>query len=397
MKTTVAAIDFGTSKIVTLVADNSSNLRCDIVGVGVATYDGFMDDGWNAPGSVNESILISIRDAEKQSRRKIHSINVGVPATFTKVYCKEVTIELKGTDPRVTTADVRQAFKEAEQKIQQMGGTKVHATPAWFVVDNGKKTLTPVGKAGRELRAMISFVYADNRFIEDVTNRMKDLGYNVDGIYATAPGEMTLFLPDEDRDHTAVLIDVGYLTTDVMVAEGDALICMRSIDIGGGHITADLTDGLDITMSQAEGKVKREFAFLGDKDRTYDIPAEDGRPARSFTQEQVAAIIEPRVEEIADLIKDALDKSGVRLGSWTTYYLTGGGLSFNRGAAKFLGSRMGLTVKDAYKRTAKLNDPQYSSALGLIDLIIDTIETKNRESATVGGRVADWFRNLIGG
>ncbi|MBR6954147.1 MAG: pilus assembly protein PilM [Clostridia bacterium] len=397
MKTTVAAIDFGTSKIVTLVAENSSSLRCDIVGVGVAAYDGFMDDGWNAPGSVNDCIRASIQDAERQGRRKIHKINVGVPATFTRVYCKEVTIELKGTDPRVSAADVRQAFKEAEQKIQQTGGIKVHATPAWFVVDNGKKTLTPVGKAGRELRAMISFVYADARFIEDVSNRLKDLGYDVDGVYATAPGEMTLFLPDEDRDHTAVLIDVGYLTTDVMVAEGDALVYMRSIDIGGGHITADLTDGLDLTMSQAEGKVKRLYSFLGDEEKTYEVPAEDGQPARSFTQKQVAAIVEPRVEEIAELIKEALDKSGIRLGSWTTYYLTGGGLGYNRGAAKFLGSHIGLTIKDAYKRTAKMNEPPYSSALGLVDLIIDTVETRNREAVTVGGRVADWFRSLIGG
>ena len=40
MKTQVVAIDFGTSKIVTLVADNSGNLRCDIVGAGIAAYDG---------------------------------------------------------------------------------------------------------------------------------------------------------------------------------------------------------------------------------------------------------------------------------------------------------------------------------------------------------------------
>ena len=39
MKTTVAAIDFGTSKIVTLVAENSGNQRCDIVAAGVAKYD----------------------------------------------------------------------------------------------------------------------------------------------------------------------------------------------------------------------------------------------------------------------------------------------------------------------------------------------------------------------
>ena len=36
MKSTIAAIDFGTSKIVTLVAETSGTQRCDIIGAGIA-------------------------------------------------------------------------------------------------------------------------------------------------------------------------------------------------------------------------------------------------------------------------------------------------------------------------------------------------------------------------
>ena len=67
MKNMVAAIDFGTSKIVTLVAENSGAQRCDIVGAGIAGYDGFLPEGWNNPEEVNEKIRISVAEAEKQS------------------------------------------------------------------------------------------------------------------------------------------------------------------------------------------------------------------------------------------------------------------------------------------------------------------------------------------
>ena len=144
MKTTIAAIDFGTSKIVTLVAENSGSQRCDIVGTGIAAYDGYLRDGWNNPGELNEKITMSITDAEKQCRRKLHTINVGVPAAFTKVYPVEVRIPLKGTDPRVTSADVRHAFKAAQEKLGNVMGIVVHSSPAWFTVDDGKKTLEPV-------------------------------------------------------------------------------------------------------------------------------------------------------------------------------------------------------------------------------------------------------------
>ena len=90
MKTTVAAIDFGTSKIVTLVAENSGSQRCDIVGAGIANYDGYLEEGWNNPGALDEAIRTSISEAEEQSHRKLRELNVGVPGAFTKVYATEV-------------------------------------------------------------------------------------------------------------------------------------------------------------------------------------------------------------------------------------------------------------------------------------------------------------------
>ena len=49
MKSTIAALDFGTSKIVTLVAETSGTQRCDIIGAGIAMYDGFLDGNGTTP------------------------------------------------------------------------------------------------------------------------------------------------------------------------------------------------------------------------------------------------------------------------------------------------------------------------------------------------------------
>lgn len=88
MKSTIAAIDFGTCKIVTLVAETSGTQRCDIIGAGIAAYDGFLDGEWNNTVMLNEAIQKSITEAETQSKRKIREINVGVPGEFTRVYAR---------------------------------------------------------------------------------------------------------------------------------------------------------------------------------------------------------------------------------------------------------------------------------------------------------------------
>lgn len=400
MKTTVAAIDFGTSKIVTLVAEHSGVQRCDIVGAGIAPYDGYLPDGWNNPGELNEKILASIGDAEKQCRRKVREINVGVPGAFTKVYVEEATVALKGTDPNVTGADIKAVIDAAEKKLNlgQLPGVIIHSSPAWFTVDSGDKTLGPVGIKGRSLTALVSFVVADKYFVDEVNGRLSSMGLTVNGFYSTVAGEAMLFLPEEERDRTSVLIDMGYLTTDVMAVEGDALIYLNTIDMGGANIAADLAMGLDISLTDAEEKIKRKYTFGVElAGESYDLPGVDGQKPCSFTRQQVSDIILPRVDEIAEEIQKALDDSGIRLGQWSKIYLTGGGLAFNRGGKDYLGSKLGgRTVRDIPKHTATLSSHAYSSALGLMDLIISTLEQSHQEAASSTGTLRNFFRDLLG-
>lgn len=399
MNTTIAALDFGTSKIVTLVAENNGTHRCDIVGTGVAGYDGYLSDGWNNPGELDDKIIAAIAEAEKQCRRKIHDINVGVPAAFTKVFPVLAKVDLKGQDPRVTSEDVRRVFAEAEKSLGNVMGVVVHTSPAWFAVDKGKKTLAPVDLKGHELEAYISYVVADKFFVDEVTNRLTRLGFTVKGIYSVAAGETMLFLPEEDRDHTALLIDVGYLSTDVMAAEGDAMTFLNTIDVGGGHITADLAMGLNLSMHDAEECIKRRYTFgIDAPDETYVVPGEQGKGNRTITRQEVTEIVTPRVDEIAEGIKKAIEDSGINLGDWSKIYITGSGLGRNQGGKDVLAARLGRPVRDVPKRTNNFNDSSYSSVLGLIELIINTIETNNqKKSGGVMAAVGGFFRELFGG
>ena len=54
MRSTVTVVEFGTSKIVALIAEVSTRQRCDIIGAGNASYDGYSQAHWNNPARVNE-------------------------------------------------------------------------------------------------------------------------------------------------------------------------------------------------------------------------------------------------------------------------------------------------------------------------------------------------------
>ncbi len=392
MKSTVAIIDFGTSKVVALVAEVSGRQRCDIVGAGIAAYDGFADARWNAPDQVNDAISDAIRSAEEQARTAVREIYVGVPGQFSRIYTVEAKQSLQGADPHVTARDIEALFATADNEMRQVQGMPIHRSPAWFVVDDGKKTLEPINQHGNEVRAMVSYVIADQFFIDEISERLRAIDRRAVGFFSAPMGEAMLFLSREDRDRTALLIDIGYLSTEVMAVEGDTIIFHRVLPLGGGHIAADLAYGLDIPLDQAE-QIKRAYVFGAPSSQpTFDLTGTDGA-TRSFAYQKVSDIFEPRADEIAERIQKCIEGSGVRLGNWSYAYLTGGGLGMNRGGREFLGEKLGRPVRELPRRAVKLSSPIYASALGLLDLVI---ETKTSATAAQGG-LRGFFRGLFGG
>ncbi|NLE20115.1 MAG: hypothetical protein GX623_04785 [Clostridiales bacterium] len=392
MRSTISVIDFGTSKIVALIAEVSARQRCDIIGAGTTPYDGYSNARWNNGAQVNEAISTAIATAEEQARASVKGVYAGVPGQFSKVYSFEVKVDLQGADPHVTSRDIASLFALADEQVQGIPGTPIHRSPAWFVVDDGKKTLEPLNQHGNELRALISYVVADRFFIEDITQRLLAVGKTANGFFSTPMGQAMLFISETDRDRTALLIDVGYLNTEVMAVEGDAIIFHKTLPLGGGHMAADLAYGLEIPLDSAE-QVKRGFEFgQGSAKTSFDVVLSNGA-TQAFSREKVADILMPRVEELCEAIVKAVRDSAVRLGNWSPVYLTGGGLAINKGGRELLSEKLERPVRELPRKAVKLSSAIYSSSLGLLDLIIDTRNSAGAEQSGVRG----FFRSLISG
>ena len=391
MKNTVTAIEFGTSKIVALVGETSGRQRCDIIGAGFAGYAGFADGQWNDPVVLNEAISKAVHEAEEQGHVRIREVSVGVPGEFSRVYTVETRLDLQGADPHVTERNIEDLFRGAVDELGPVRGVIIHRSPAWFMVDEGKKTLEPMGMRGSSLRALVSFVVADQFFLDDVSERFRAMNIVVNSFFSAPVGQAMLFIPDEERDHTAILVDVGYLNTEVMAVEGDALIFHQVIPMGGGNISADLAYGLDIPLESAEN-IKKTYVFgVSAGEEGFTEPDRDGIN-KNFTRKEVSDVLEPRVEEIAEAVRDAIKASGVRLGSWSVVYLTGGGLAINRGAREFFSGILDRPVRELPRKTGKMSSPIYTSALGVLDVTIDTLVNKNASRG-----LKAFFNNLFGG
>ena len=392
MKTQIAAIEFGTSKIVTVIAQNGGMDRLDIIGSGTVPYDGYSDGDWNTPEQMIERVRDSIAAAELEANSKIREIYVGVPGEYIHVLSGETEVDLPSGEVDDEAVNAVQDAAADLLHISQSGGLVMHRTPSWFIVDDGKKTMLPRGR-GTKLKAMTTFIVADPQFIDDVSEMLGRQDITILGFLSTSLGESLLVLNHEERDRTAVLIDVGYLNTEISVVEGDAIVYHAILPRGGGHITADLADGLRIHMRSAE-QIKRGYVFNPDEFEA-DAFSEvvDGRGRRqTFPRERVSRIVEDSFGELADMIEQTFSNDIERmLGKRSQVFLTGGGIALMRGAREALSARIQRPVKVSVAKSSKLNSPVYSALLGLADLVFDSIEPQDESDERLSNRIKNIF------
>lgn len=393
MKTQIAAIDFGTSKIVTVVAQSGGISRCDIIGSGTVPYAGFSDGDWNEPEALIEAVRDSVAAAELEANSKIHEVYVGVPGDFVHVATGEAEIELTGP---ITEDEINRVQDLVADKLRvvEKGGYVLHRSPAWFSIDDGKKTMEPMGGTGARLRARVSFMIADPVFVDDAAELMGALGITINGFLSPMLGECLLLLSLEDRDRVAMLVDVGYLSTEIAVIEGDAIVYHAMLKAGGGYMAASLSEGLKILMREAE-QVKRAYLFNPDEfdqDNFYEAYDDDGGRI-SFARKNVQHYIEVSMDELCELVDKTLKNDAAQFfGPRSQIYLTGGGIALMRGGREYLAARVGRPVKVPVQKAAKLNSPVYASALGLVSLVFDSIEQQDAGEPGLGKKIAGLFK-----
>ena len=397
MKRQIAAIEFGTSKIVTMIAQNSGLDRLDIVGSGTVPYDGYSDGDWNTPRQMVQRVRDSIAAAEMEAGIKVSELYVGIPGEYIHVCSCEDEVDVPDGEIDDNVVNAVQDAAADYLKLSEGNCMVLHRTPAWYIVDDGKKTMSPYGR-GNKLRALVTFIVAESVFIEDVSEMLRVLNITILGFLSPSLGESLLLLSLDDRDRASLLIDCGYLNTEISVVEGDAIVYHAMLPRGGGHITADLATELRIPMRAAE-EIKRNYVFNPDEfDRDSFSEVFDASGNRmTFPREVISEIVEASVNELMDMIDLTIKNDAAQyLGSRSQVFLTGGGLALMRGGREYLSAQIGRPVKVAAAKSSKMNSPVYASALGLADLIFDSIEQHQEEEERLGGKVRNFFRGKKG-
>ena len=319
----------------------------------------------------------AIEQAEKESKRYVKELSVGVPAPFIRLVLNEGVVKFSEEENKhIDHSDIEALINSSLRFKKPEGFELMHSTPVEFMTDDVSSPNIPIGALADTLSAEVSHLFVDSNFKKAVSSALDKIGLDADLYIGVPLSEGIFVIPEEERAKTAVLIDVGAMHTDVSIIKNAALVDLQTIDVGGWHFSNDLSFGLKVDYSIAEN-VKRRYVYSLDYQDSIDTIRIPGEGAFKVEHEAIQYIVEERTKELANLIAQSLEDMDVTLTDDVPVYLTGGGISLMRGSCEYMERKLGVPIKVRMPWMPRLSSPNYASAFSVIDFVVHASDDDN--------------------
>jgi cell division protein FtsA len=356
----IVGIDIGTTKVCTLVAREDRPEEMRILGVGIEPSMGIRKGTVVDMAAASQSIARSVEKAERTSGLEINSALVSLAGSHVSSVNSKGVVAITGRT--IDIDDVTRAVESARAIAVPHNREVVHVIQRGFTIDGQEGIRSPLGMHGYRLEVETHIITAAAATMENLRQCVSASGVEISQFVLNPLASGEVVLNETERNMGALVCDMGGGTTDIAIyIDGDIW-----------H-TSVLAHGLRLPVSQAEEiKLQHGHALQAEvsPDEYFTIhPFGEEKPAQ-INRQELATIIEARVEEIFSLVLQEIKRSGYD-GLLPAGMVLTGGSSALPGIRTLASKVLGVPVRIAQPEnlvgmTDKLFSPAFSTSVGLL-------------------------------
>ncbi|MCL2179391.1 MAG: cell division protein FtsA [Proteobacteria bacterium] len=401
----IVGLDIGTTKICAIVGEVTED-GIDIIGIGTHPSTGLRKGVVVNIESTVASIRRAIEEAEAMAGTEISNVYTGIAGGHIKGFGSRGVVALK--DKEVREADIARVIDQAKTVNIPVDREVIHVLPQEFIVDDQGGIKEPLGMAGVRLEAKVHIVTGAVASAQNIVKCANRTGLNVADIVLQPLASSESVLTEEERDLGICLVDIGGGTTDIAIFSGGAIAHTAVIALGGHNLTNDIAVGLRTPIHEAE-KIKQKYgcalAAMVDKQEMIEVPSVGGRQPRVMGRQILCEILEPRVEEIFQLVQSEVERNGFSEMLTSGVVITGGS-TLLPGMNELAEEIMGVPVRRGTPAgigglVDVVRSPIYATGVGLVvygarhtDRRLFRIREEN-VFKKVKGRMRDWLQEVF--
>ncbi|OGP94901.1 MAG: cell division protein FtsA [Deltaproteobacteria bacterium RBG_19FT_COMBO_56_10] len=366
----IVGLDIGTTKICAIVGEKTRD-GVEIIGIGTHPSRGLRKGVVVNIESTVESIKKAVEEAELMAGCEINKVYCGIAGGHIKAFNSHGVIAIKNRE--ITQADIDRVIEAAQAVVIPPDREVIHVIPQEYIVDDQEGIQEPLGMIGIRLEVKVHIVTAAVTSAQNIVKCANKAGLDVSDIALQQIASSEAVLNADEKEIGVVLVDIGGGTTDIALYHGGTIKYTTVISLGGNQVTGDISVGLRTTANEAE-KLKREYGCamtaMVSRDDNFEVQSVGGHKSRSVSRYMLCEIVEPRIEEIFQLVKREIVKSGYESLISSGVVLTGGTSAMN-GITELAEQVFALPVRRGLPIGITglidvVKSPMYSTGVGLV-------------------------------
>ncbi|HEX6172765.1 MAG TPA: cell division protein FtsA [Candidatus Binatia bacterium] len=402
----IVGLDIGTSKICSAVGEMTEH-GVEIIGIGSHGSLGMRKGVVINIDNTVASIKKAVEEAALMAGCEINTVFTGIAGSHIKAFNSHGVVAVKTRE--VTQRDLDRVLDAAKAVAIPTDQEVVHVLPQDYIIDDQDGIKDPLGMSGVRLEARVHIVTGATTAMQNVVKCCNRSGLHVADVALMPLACADAVLTEDEKDLGVALADMGSGTTDITIFHDGTVKHTAVLPIGGNHVTNDIAAGLRTPFADAE-RIKLRYgcakASMVAEQVRLEVPSSAGKPQRSVSRQILCEIIEPRMDEVFQLIRKEIVKSGYEDYLGAGVVMTGGSMLLP-GAVEAAEIATGVPVRLGTPRHVGglvdvIANPIYSSAIGLVLYGVKRQERsffRVRENATilskVKHRMSDWLSDFF--
>ncbi|MFC5532187.1 cell division protein FtsA [Cohnella yongneupensis] len=403
----IVSLDIGTSKIRVIIGE-ISNGAINIIGVGSADSDGIRKGAIVDIDQTVQSIRNAVDHAERMVGIGISEVYVGIAGNHIALQSNHGVVAVSNEDREIGEEDIERVLQAAKVVALPPEREIIGLVPKQYLVDGLSGIQDPRGMIGVRLEVECTIITGTKAAIHNLMRCVEKAGLRISGVILMSLASGMMALTKDEKMMGTVLADVGAGATTLAIFEGGSLAAVSTLPIGGDYVTSDICYGLKTQTEHAEKiKLKYGCARIEDAadDQKFKVMRVGSNMEKEFSQLDLANIIEPRMQEIFQMIRQEVKRLGY-LDKINGYVLTGGSVSLPS-VLPLAQLELESNVRVAVPDYIGVRDPSFSSGVGMIQYVSKHVRARGATGAkrpskakTTGSTaskpgIVEWFKNMF--
>lgn len=400
----ITALDIGTKKVTTVVAQIGGNGEISFIGKGVAeNTKGLIAGDVVDVQATARTIQESVAEAEKISSKHIKSVFVGISGEGIRSMNSHGVIPVRGRE--VAQTDIDRVIEQAKIVTLPDDSDIINVEIGEYTVDGRAGIRNPKGMACRKLEVDVLIVTASRTMLRNLIKAVEDSGLRLDDVLVSGIASSWAVLEEDEKNLGVAMIDIGDGVSDIAIYHKGDPVYVAVVPMGGRFVTDDISKVMKIPPAEAE-KIKCQHGsarpdYVSDTEEFKTVVIGTNAPTTKKAK-QLSTVMTPRIEEILMEIRSKLSASQKESLIQTDIVITGGtsDLKDIRYVAEDIFEqqvRVGVPkIEDSNSGFQNvLSSPAFSTAVGIVNYFANHNNVKFGKKDGLFIKICNFFKNFV--